>query len=328
MQGKIGLEEHFASADTIEDSRIFMPQRLWPQVREELLEFQDKMLPAMDRHGIEMMLVSLNAPAVQAIADPKRAIEVARVANDVLAERMARRPGRFAGFAALPLQDPEAAARELIRCVKELGFIGALVNGFSQGPQKDEALYYDLPQYRPFWAVVEELDVPFYLHPRNPLPSWAPIYNGHPWLYGPTWAFTAETSAHALRLMCSGLFDAYPRLKIVLGHLGEGLPYSLWRIDNRNKWMREPPKYPAKKLIADYFRTNFWITTSGNFSTPTLQNAIAELGVSRVMFSADYPFEDIGEAATWFDAVPLGEEDRRRIGRANAAELFKLPLKP
>src|SRR5581483_4531173 len=124
-------------------------------------------------------------------------------------------------------------------------------------------------------------------HPRNPLPSWMPIYRGHPWLLGPTWAFTAETAAHALRLICSGLFDERPRLKIVLGHLGEGLPYNLWRIDHRNRWMAEPPKYPARKLIADYFRTNFWITTSGNFSTPTLHNAVEELGVERVMFSAD-----------------------------------------
>lgn len=328
MQGKIGLEEHFASADTIEDSRIFMPPRLWPQVREELLEFQDRMLPAMDRHGIEMMLVSLNAPAVQAIADAKRAVEVARVANDVLVERIARRPGRFAGFAALPLQDPDAAARELTRCVKDLGFVGALVNGFSQGARENEALYYDLPQYRAFWAVVEELDVPFYLHPRNPLPHAVPAYEGHPWLFGPTWAFTAETAVHALRLMCSGLFDAHPRLKIILGHLGEGLPYNLWRIDNRNKWMQEPPRYPAKKLIADYFRANFWITTSGNFSTPSLRNAMTELGAGRVMFSADYPFEDIGEAASWFDGAPLSETERHCIGRANAIALFKLPLQP
>ncbi len=327
MQGKIGLEEHFATADTIGDSKPFMPERLWPLVRDRLLEFQDKMLELMDSNGVELMIVSLNAPAVQAIADARRAVEVARVANDVLAERIARAPGRFAGFAALPLQDPEASARELERCVTELGFVGALVNGFSQGPEPDAALYYDLPQYRPFWQVVERLDVPFYLHPRNPLPSWVPAYRGHPWLFGPTWAFAAETAVHALRLICSGLFDAHPRLKIVLGHMGEGLPSYLWRIDYRNRWMAEPPKYPARKLVADYFRANFWITTSGNFSTPTLRNAIEELGVERVMFSADYPFEDIGEAAEWFDAAPLGEADRKRIGRTNAIELFRLKLK-
>jgi gamma-resorcylate decarboxylase len=328
VQGKIALEEHFATADTIDDSKVFLPERLWPSVRDRLLEFQDRMLEGMDRHGIEMMLVSLNAPAVQAIVDAERAIEVARVANDVLAERMARRAGRFAGLAALPLQDPDAAARELTRCVTELGFVGALANGFSQGPREDSALYYDLPQYRPFWEVVERLDVPFYLHPRNPLPSWAPIYQGHTWLLGPTWAFTAESAAHALRLMCSGLFDERPRLKIVIGHLGEGLPYSLWRIDNRNHWMAEPPKYPARKRIAEYFRANFWITTSGNFSTPTLHCAIEELGAERIMFSVDYPFEDIGEAASWFDAAPLGHADRHKIGRANAIKLFKLPIGP
>ena len=163
----------------------------------------------MDEHGIEMMLLSLNAPAVQAIPDPARAHDIARKANDYLAEQVRKRPDRFAGFAALAMQDPERAAGELERCVKDLGFRGALVNGFSQINDAETALYYDLPQYRPFWATVERLDVPFYLHPRNPLPRDAKIYEGHPWLLGPIWAFAQETAVHALRLMGSGLFDAH-----------------------------------------------------------------------------------------------------------------------
>lgn len=326
MKGKIGLEEHFATSDTINDSKGFLPEGLWPLARASLLEFHDRLLAQMDQHGLEMMIISLNAPAVQAIPDVKRAIDVARRANDLLAEQVARRPDRYAAFAALPMQDPDFAATELTRCVRELGFKGALVNGFSQIGKDDSAVYYDLPQYWPFWEVVERLDVPFYLHPRNPLPSWSPIYQGHPWLLGPTWAFGAETAVHALRLMCSGLFDKHPRLTIILGHLGEGLPYSLWRIDNRNAWVKEPPKYPAKQRIADYFRANFYLTTSGNFRTPSLLDAMLEVGSDRIMFSADYPFEDVGEAAVWFDSATISEADRRKIGRQNAIRLFKLPL--
>ena len=173
-------------------------------------------------------------------------------------------------------------------------------------------------------STVESLDVPFYLHPRPPLPRLAPLYEGHPWLFGPTWSFAAETSLHALRLIGSGLFDECPRLQIILGHLGEGLPYYLWRIDNRNSWMKAPHKYAARERVADYFRANFHITTSGHFSTPALVDAIAEIGADRVMFSVDYPFEDFSEAARWFDAAEIGEADRIRIGRTNAMRLFRL----
>jgi gamma-resorcylate decarboxylase len=279
----------------------------------------------MDEAGIEIMVVSLNAPAVQAVHEVTRAAEIARVANDVLAQEVAKRADRFVGLAALPMQDPELAACEFERCVKDLGFRGALVNGFSQVATPDCVIYYDLPRYRPFWAVVQSLEVPFYLHPRNPLPGTIPTYEGHSWLIGPTWAFAAETAVHALRLIGSGLFDAFPRLKIILGHLGEGLPYYLWRIDNRNSWMKARHKYAARKPVADYIRGNFHFTTSGHFSAPALIDAIAEIGVDRVMFSVDYPFEEMSDAADWFDNVLLDEADRFKIGRANAMRLLNLP---
>ena len=278
----------------------------------------------MDRNGIELMILSLNAPTVQAIPETKAAYDLSRRANDFLAEQIAKRPDRFKGFAALPMQSPELAARELERCVKELGFVGALVNGFSQTEGSDDVLYYDLPQFRPFWAVVEALDVPFYLHPRNPLSAHAPIYEGHRWLLGPTWAFGQETAVHALRMMGSGLFDAHPRLKIILGHMGEGLPYSMWRVDNRNAWVKTKPSYPAEKPIAEYFRANFWLTTSGNFRTQTLIDAMLEIGSDRILFSADWPFENVDHAAQWFDDASISENDRIKIGRTNAAQLFKL----
>lgn len=326
MEGKIGLEEHFAIEDTLDDSRGFLPERVWPALSSNLLDFHKQRIAYMDRHGMAMMILSLNAPAIQAIPDARKAHEVARKANDVLAEQVARRPDRFAALAALPMQDPDLAIRELQRCVRELGFVGALANGFTNVADPTQALYYDLPQYLPFWAAVEELDVPFYLHPRNPLPAWAQIYKGHEWLLGPTWAFAAETAIHALRLMGSGLFDRHPRLQIILGHLGEGLPASMWRVDNRNNWSKSPHKCPAKRKMGEYFCSNFYLTTSGNFRTQTLIDAIMEIGVDRVLFSTDYPFEAVEDAAAWFDAAPISEPDRIKIGRTNAIRLFKLKL--
>ena len=323
MQGKIALEEHFATAATLGDSQVF-GAHVWDELGPRLTDFQDKRLRVMDDAGVEIMIVSLNAPAVQAIFDVPRAIAVAREANDVLADEISKRPDRYAGFAALPMQDPEAAAQELTRCVKKLGFVGALVNGFSQAGAANTALYYDLPQYRPFWRTVAELDVPFYLHPRNPLPGAIAAYEGHNWLLGPNWAFHAETAVHALRLIGCGLFDEHPNLQIILGHLGEGIPAYLWRIDNRNAWMKAPHKYAAKKSVADYVRNNLVLTTSGNFSTSALHQAIAEIGVERVLWSADYPFEAVDEAAAWIDAAPLSDADREKIGRTNALRLFKL----
>ena len=324
MQGKLALEEHFALPDTLEDSRAFFSARNWAELKARLLDMQERRIREMDENGIEMMLPSLNAPAVQSVLDASQAIELARRANDFLAEEVAKRPDRFRGLAALPMQDPDAAARELARCVEELGFVGALVNGFSQIGDPDDATYYDLPQFRPFWAENARLGVPFYLHPRNPLPGHARIYDGHPWLMGPTWAFGQETAVHALRLMASGLFDAHPDLRIVLGHLGEGLPYSIWRVDNRNAWMEERPGYPAKRPLGDYFRENFYLTTSGNFRTQTLIDAMMEVGADRILFSTDWPFENVDHAARWFDACAISEADRYKIGRDNALRLFDL----
>jgi 2,3-dihydroxybenzoate decarboxylase len=325
MQNKIALEEHFATEATLGDSQVF-GAHVWDVLGPRLIDVQDLRLKEMDKHGIEMMILSLNAPAIQAIPDTRRAIAVAREANDVLAYHVRRRPARFAAFAALPMQDPEAAATELKRCVTELGFVGALVNGFSQRGTADNVLYYDLPQYLPFWRAVEALDVPFYLHPRNPLPGWTKFYEGHGWMLGPNWAFAAETAVHALRLIGSGLFDECPNLKIVLGHLGEGIPVQLWRIDGRNGWMKMPHNYPAKHGVGHYFRKHFHVTTSGNFHTPSLANVVAEIGTDRVMFSVDWPFESVEEGATWFDQAAIGETERARIGRENAIKLFKLKL--
>jgi gamma-resorcylate decarboxylase len=325
MNGKIALEEHFAVEETLGDSQVLVSGGVWEELRARLLDVHERRIREMDRHGIEMMLLSLNAPAVQAVPDATKAAELARRANDYLADQVAKRPDRFRAFAALPTQDPELAATELTRAVTELGFVGALVNGFSELDTDGTVTYYDTDEYRPFWAQVESLDVPFYLHPRNPLPRDARIYAGHEWLLGPAWGFGQETAVHALRLMGSGVFDAHPGLRIVLGHMGEGLPYNLWRVDNHNAWIeRTTSPYPARRRIADYFSENFYITTSGNFRTQALLDAILELGADRIMFSTDWPFENVDHAADWFDTVPISENDRRKIGRNNATRLFRL----
>jgi 2,3-dihydroxybenzoate decarboxylase len=324
MNGKIGLEEHFAIRETLQDSAGFFPSDYWSELSNRLLDIQDERLRQMDKNGMEMMILSLNAPAVQAIPDPSTALEIAIRANDELAEQVAKRPDRFQAFAALPMQDPEKAIGELERCMTQLRFKGALVNGFSQVGTPENVVYYDAPQYDPFWAAAEKMDAPFYLHPRNPISSWAQIYDGHPWLLGPTWAFGQETAVHALRLMASGVFDRYPGLKIILGHMGEGLPYSMWRIDNRNSWVEAPKNYPAKRKFCDYFQNNFYLTTSGNFRTQSLIDAILEIGSDRILFSTDWPFENVDHAANWFDNTSVSEADRLKIGRTNAVKLFKL----
>jgi predicted TIM-barrel fold metal-dependent hydrolase len=323
MDGKIALEEHFAISETLSDSRLPLFSHVWDDMEARLMDFDNNVLKRMDDNGVDIMIVSLNAPAVQAIADPAKAIEVARKANDALAEMIVRRPDRYRGFAALPLQDPQAACAELERCMGELNFVGALVNGYSTAPD-GSALYYDLPQYSAFWALCEKLKAPFYLHPRNSVEAALGNYDGHRWMLGAAWGFAQETSVHALRLMGGCLFDRHPDLQMVLGHLGENLPYGLWRIDNCNAWRRTPGDYMhhAARPIADYFSTNVWITTSGNFSSQSLQAAMAIIGADKIMFSADWPFEDLKQATDWFDSAPISEIDRHKIGRANACNLF------
>jgi len=325
MQGKIALEEHFAIADTISpahDARYAGWFPAWPDIKRRLLDLSELRLPEMDKHGIELVILSLHNPAVQGIPEANRAAEVARKANDILAEFIAKHPDRFAGFAALPMQDPDAAITELTRCVKELGFKGTMVNGFSQVGDANTVVYLDDPRYLPFWAKLEQLDLPLYLHPRDPLPSREPILEGHPWFMGSAWAFGVETATHALRLMASGLFDRYPRLNVILGHLGEGLPFMIWRVDHRIS--QTPRGIPAKRKLAEYLEDNFYLTISGNFRTPSFIDAMLEVGSDRILFSVDYPFEKTIEAVTWFDDLHISERDRLKIGRTNAAALFKL----
>jgi 2,3-dihydroxybenzoate decarboxylase len=323
MNGKIAFEEHWSLLETLEDARGFVGgSSHWETFQRQILDLGDERLREMDKNGIEYQIVSLNAPAVQAVLDTGKAIDLARRANDKLAELVGKHPDRFAGFAALPMQDPEAAAAELTRCVKDFGFKGALVNGFSQKDKPDPNIYYDIPAYRGFWGQVSKLDVPFYLHPRAIRDA---SYDGHPWLTTSPWGFAADTALHSLRLCGSGLFDDYPNLRIIIGHLGEGIPYALWRIDARMRF--SPRGYTGKRPLGEYFLDNFYITTSGNFYQPSFQCALSAVGIDRMLFSVDYPFEDTRDAASWFDALQMAESDKLKIARTNAIKLFKLNLK-
>lgn len=319
---KFALEEHFAVAETVGDSQRYGEKDTWPQLEKNLLDIQSQRIETMDKTGIELSILSLNSPAIQAIREPKRAVEVARIANDKVAESISHHQDRFRSFAALPMQDPEAACKELNRSVKDLGLVGALINGFSQIGEEDTSVYLDAPRYRAFWAEVEKLDVPVYLHPREILPSQQKSYEGHPWLLGAAWAFGAETALHALRLMCSGLFDEHPRLKIILGHLGESLPFSIWRAEHRIHI--NPRGIPAKKKISRYFYENFWVTTAGNYRTQALINTMLEMGSDRILYSTDYPFESMVETEEWFSSVDIALNDQVKIGRLNTQKLFHL----
>ena len=326
MKGKIAFEEHMAIKETLEETRSFAGDSgKWDAFTQQILDLDSQRLEIMDKTGIEFAILSLNAPGVQRILDTNEAIQVARKANDTMAEAVARHPKRYAGFAALPMQDPDAASAELTRCVKELGFKGAMVNGFTQKDVPDSAIYYDIPEYRGFWATVSELDVPFYLHPRMQIPSRAQCYEGHPWLMSAPWGFAVETSIHALRLCGSSLFDDYPNLKIIIGHLGEHIPFDLWRIDARMRFSRRG--YRGTRPLGENFLNNFVVTTSGNFFDPAFKCTLDVMGSDRVLFSADYPFEKMEDAADWYDATGvISAEEKVKIGRTNAIKLFGLDL--
>ena len=320
---KITLEDHVAVPGTVDEVPDRFEPETWRKISPALLDIHGQLLSDMDAAGIGMSVLSLNSPAIQGIPDKKRAVEAARRGNDYLAEQVARNPKRFQAFAALPLQDPNAAAKELVRCVKELGFRGALVNSFSQIDVEDSAVYYDLPQYWDFWGTVESLDVPFYLHPRDPLPSRTTSFDGQPWLRGSVWGFTVDTATHALRLMSSGIFDKYPKLTVILGHLGETLPFLMWRVDNRLSMA--PRGCPAKKKLGEYFKKNFYVTTSGQFCTQSLMDTMLWLGADRILFSVDYPFEKMSVAANWFDNLDtISETDWLKMARGNAERVLKL----
>ena len=316
MVKKIALEEHFMCPEfedywrpTVGD----VAPELYRRVVGRLSDFGDQRLQAMDQAGITRAVLSLAGPGVQAERDRATAVRVARAGNDLLAREVQRRPDRYSGFAHLAMQDAKAAADELERCMREFGFPGAMINGHTNGQ------YLDHPSLAPFWERVQDLAAIVYIHPADPIVP-APVLDGHIGLRRATWEWGFETGSHALRLVFSGLFDRYPKVTLALGHLGETLPFLLWRFDSRAKLygvkLAKPP--------SQYIRENIVVTLSGMFSAEPLNCTIAALGADRVMFSADYPFEQIHEAAEFMDTVALDEATRADIAYNNAKRLLRL----
>lgn len=316
---KIALEEHFITSDFLQDTQkadfANMDVKDAADFQKRLLDFDELRIKAMDEAGIEISVLSLTDPGIQGIADTKTAVELAAKTNDFLAERISKNPKRFRGFACLPLQDPVDSAKELERCVRQYGFLGGLVNGQTQGSYLDEE------KYHIFWKKVEELNVPIYLHPGSPKHMPASYKDQHE-LAGPLWGWTVETGTHALRLVFSGLFDQFPGIKIILGHMGETLPYLLWRLDSRWNIINQPKK--LQKKPSQYIKDNFYVTTSGMCSNGPLSCAIQELGENRVMFSVDYPYESSDIAAKFIEQAPVGREVREKICYKNAENILNL----
>jgi len=328
VQDKWALEEHLS---TTENNNLWDSsgeaarngKQYMEYVESHLLEV-DERLRIMDATGIERTILSLTSPGIQSITDLALAVKVARDTNDLVKRNFVdRQPDRLSMFACVPTQNGAEAAAELRRAVGELYAAGALINGYTNVGDASTGRYLDHESYEPFWAAVDELGVPVYLHPREPLPAQQAIYAGYESLVGSAWGFAHETATHAVRLMLSGLFDRHPGVQIVLGHLAEGLPFLLPRLEHRlNKQKDGAGLGSARRPVSEYFSANFYATTSGHFHTRTLFNTIAELGVDRVMFSADYPYETMEEAAAWFDASLLSHNDAQKIGRDNARRLF------
>jgi 2,3-dihydroxybenzoate decarboxylase len=318
---RVALEEAFWF-DGLKTAGSFTMQK--PPFKEEVLagfrrrlpDFTEFRLPEMDKAGIDVQVLSLTSPGVQMQPDVAVAVADARTANDYLAGVMQSHPDRFAGLACIALQDPAAAAAELRRAVRELGMSGALVNDHTLGH------YLDKPQFAPFWNELQELDVPLYLHPNAvPADQWQ-VLDGHPELVGPTWSWGATTGGHVMRLIYGGVFDRYPRARVILGHMGEALPFQLSRFDIRHRDLQL--ENPIKMLPSAYFRRNVLITTTGVLSHSALVAAIDALGVDNVMFSVDYPYESTADAVAFLDTAPLPEEDLDLVAHGNADRILRL----
>lgn len=287
------------------------------RIRDRLSDFTHYRIADMDANGVDVQVLSLTVPGIQADLPADDAVAAARFANDYLARVIAEHTGRFAGFAALPLQDPAAAVTELRRAVDELGFVGALVNDHTQGHYLDE------PQFNEFWSALEDSGVPLYIHPGAPrLDNWQVLHD-YPELIGPTWTWGTEVASHALRLLYGGVFDRHPRAKLILGHMGEFLPFQISRLDSR--WQTLDSGRTLQRMPSEYFGTNIFITISGVPSPAALAGAVLAIGADAIMFAIDYPWEYSERAVAAFHGAALSDTDRHKIAHGNAERLLGIP---
>jgi predicted TIM-barrel fold metal-dependent hydrolase len=310
----IAIEEHYSDPEL---TALFTGRDAFapPHVMKALEDVGEARLKDMDACGIDVQVLSHTAPSLQKLSSG--AVELARRVNDRLAKIVATQPQRYAAFAVLPTSDPAAAADELARCVETLGFKGAMIHGLAHGQFIDDQRYW------PIFARAEALDVPIYLHPSMPHEAVIDAYykeyaKDFPVLLRAAWGFTVETATLGVRLVLSGLFEKH-RTKFILGHLGEGLPFLLWRINNGLA-------RPGQKRVEfrDIFSAHFSVTTSGFFSDPALLLCVQELGIDRILFAVDYPFEANAPAPAWLAGVPLCDEDKAKIASGNAKRLLKI----
>ena len=320
----ITLEEHFTTPMYVEATQALnaaQPAGNQMQALEQkLADLGDIRLRDMDEAGIDLQVLSLSGILLDRL-DTQTATAVAQNANNRAAEAVRARPDRFAAFAALNLQEPEQAATELRRCIQELGFCGALVSGTTKGRFLDDLFF------TPLFEAAQELDAPIYLHPAPPPRTvQEAYYKGLPDGFGQAlsiaaWGWHAETGLHVLRLIVSGLFDRFPRLQIIIGHMGENLPFSMARADS----VLPMAAQPLPKSVAEYFRSNIHVTTSGYFTMPPFLCALQTIGADRLLFSVDYPYSPNTRGRAFLDALAVSPEDREKIAHGNAERLLKLP---
>jgi predicted TIM-barrel fold metal-dependent hydrolase len=309
---RIAIEEHFWTPELRDTRRGYdiLPN---PEHGRRLGDLGELRLREMDEAGIAMQVISHVEPAAQSF-DPVDGVRLARDANDMLYRAIQSHPTRFAGLAALPSSDPAASAVELQRAVRQLGFKGAILHGLTHGAFPDE---------KPFWPILEtahRLDVPIYVHPATPHPAVIEAYyKGFPAMVRVGHGFTAEAAAIATRLILSDVFDIFPRLQIILGHLGEALPFLLPRIDGFVS-----PQMKKPRTFADTLRNNFYFTTSGKFSHSALQCTIEAIGIERLMFAVDWPFRSNADGRDFIDGAPLSDDAKARIFEGNARRLLRL----
>jgi predicted TIM-barrel fold metal-dependent hydrolase len=311
----VALEEHYCDPDLV---ALFSEsdRKRSDFIAERLFDMGELRLREMDEGGIDLQVLSHAAPATQKM-EPTTAVAMARQTNDRLARFVERNPERYAGLGVLPTPAPEAAADELERMVAD-GLKGAMVNGLTNGRFLDEK------QFWPMFARAEKLDVPIYLHPSFPSPVVSNTYyddyaKQYPELVGPVWGFTVETATQAIRLILSGVFEAHPRLKFILGHLGETLPFLLWRIDDL---LARPVN--GGLAFSEVFRRHFYLTTSGNFSDAAFACSVSEMGIDRVLFSVDWPFASNKAGTAWIERLGLTNDEKAKVLGGNARSLLKL----
>lgn len=287
-------------------SRVLLPK---------LLDIGDGRLAEMDANGVDMHLLSLAMPGVQ-MFDADKAVALAKLSNDRLRETIDRHPKRFAGLAAFAPQDPKAAAKEMERAIKTLKLNGFLVNSHTMNS------YLDDPKFYPILEAAEALDAPLYIHPRAPSDGMAMPFADYR-IEGAIWGYGAETGTHALRLMLSGALDRFPKLKIVLGHMGEALPFWMWRLDFMGAPGGRAGRFNKLKP-SEYFRRNFAITTSGVEDPLALRFCIDKLGIESIMWAIDYPFQPTAPAVAFLENATLSEQERKLIAHGNAEQIFKI----